>query len=75
MSVKRGIKDDTEISLVSGVSVNLVRHNKEILQESKGNKIRQEKLGFIWKMRERGVKKTKTSITGSLAGLMTGGYR
>lgn len=75
MSIHRGITEEIEISLVTGTSVNLVRQYKEILQESKGNKRRQEKLGFIWKMRERGVKKTKTGTTGGLAGLTTGGYR
>lgn len=75
MSIERRIKNETEISLVTGLSLNLVRQYKEILQESKENKIRQEKLRFIKKMRERGVKKTKPAITGSLAGLMTGGYR
>lgn len=75
MSVSRGIKQDEEISLVTGISLNLVRQYKELLLESRGNKIRQEKLGFIKKMRQRGIKKTKTLISGGLAVHMTGGYR
>jgi hypothetical protein len=75
MSIERGIKDEYEISAVTGISVNLVRQYKEILQESKGNKLRQQKLRFIKQMRERGVKKTKIAGIGGLADLMTGGYK
>jgi len=75
MSVSRGIKQDEEISLVTGISLTLVRQYKELLVESRGNKIRQEKLGFIKKMRQRGIKKTKTLISGGSAVHMTGGYR
>jgi hypothetical protein len=75
MSICRGIKDEAEIGLVTGTSLNLVRQYKEILQESKGNPRRQEKLRFIKKMRERGIKKTKPVTIGGLADLMTRGYR
>jgi hypothetical protein len=75
MCICRGLKDETEISIMTGVSVNLVRQYKEILQESKGNPRRQEKLRFIKQMRERGVKKTKLANIGSLADLMMVGYR
>lgn len=73
MSIHRGITEETEISLVTGTSLNLVRQYKGILQESSGNKRRQEKLRFIRKMHENGVKKTKSVTTGVLAGLTTGG--
>ncbi len=75
MSKCRGIEDGTEISLLTGISLNLVRQYSEILEESKGNRRRQEKLRFIRQMREKGLKKTKTACIGSLADLMTGGYR
>lgn len=75
MSIERNIKDEYEISTVTGVSINLIRQYKEILKESKGNKIRQQKLRFIKQQRERGVKKTKPVTIGGLAGLTTGGYR
>ena len=75
MSISRGIKQDEEISLVTGISLNLVKQYKELLLESRGNKIRQEKLGFISKMRQRGIKKTKTLISGGLAAPMTGDCR
>jgi hypothetical protein len=75
MSIERGIRDENEISTVTGISLNLTRQYKEILQESKGNKIRQQKLRFIKQQRSRGEKKTKTVTIGGLADLMTGGYR
>jgi hypothetical protein len=75
MSIESGIKDDYEISTVTGISINLIRQYKEILRESKGNKIRQQKLGFIKQQRSRGEKKTKTGTIGGLADLMTGGYK
>ncbi len=75
MSIERGIKEENEISTVTGISLNLIRQYKEILQESKGNKIRQQKLRFIKQQRSRGEKKTKTVTIGGLADLMTGGYR
>ena len=75
MSMERGIKEENEISTVTGISTNLIRQYKEILQESKGNKIRQQKLGFIKQQRSRGVKKTKTGTIGGLADLMMVGYR
>lgn len=75
MSIVRGIKGDDEISIVTGVSKNLVKQYKEILSESKGNKRRQEKLGFIKTMRQRDVKKTRIGITGDIAALTMGGYR
>ncbi len=75
MSIARGINQDEEISLVTGISLNLVRQYKEVLKESRGNKSRQEKLGFIKRMRQRGIKKTKTLISGGLAVHMTGDYR
>lgn len=74
MSIERGIKQDDEISIVTGVSINLVKQYKAILAESKGNKNRQEKLKFIKKMRQSAIKKTRIGITGDKAVLMMGGY-
>lgn len=75
MSIQSGITDETEISTVTGISLNLIRQYKEILNESKRNKIRQEKLRNIKKMRERVLKKTKLASIGGLADLMIGGYK
>lgn len=75
MSIEKGIREETEISTVTGISLNLIRQYKEILIESKGNKVRQEKLRFIKDQRSRGIKKTKIATIGGLADLMTGGYR
>ncbi|MDQ3022583.1 MAG: DUF1670 domain-containing protein, partial [Bacteroidota bacterium] len=75
MSIVRGIKEDNEISMVTGISKNLVKQYKELLEESKGNKVRQEKLRVIKAIRQRGIKKTKIAITGTIAALTIGGYR
>lgn len=57
-SIKRGIKQEEEISSVTGISINLIRQYKQILEESKGQKHREIKLKFLNTMGSDKVKKT-----------------
>lgn len=74
MSISRGIKEPAAISSVTGLSVHLIKQYYEILNESKGNERRQEKIGFILSShsREEGIKKSSTT-TGSSVDPTTGG--
>jgi len=73
MSLYRGIRDAEEIRSVTGLSVNLIKQYKEIIEESKGNKQRTEKLQMLREMRTI-VKKT-LGTTGDKVVRMTGGYK
>jgi len=57
-SIKRGIIQEEEISSVTGISINLIRQYKQILEESKGQKHREVKLKFLSTMGIDKVKKT-----------------
>ena len=56
--IKKGIIQEEEISSVTGISINLIRQYKQILEESKGQKHREEKLMFLNTMGNNKVKKT-----------------
>jgi DNA-binding CsgD family transcriptional regulator len=58
MSIKKGIKQEEEISSVTGISINLIKQYKQILKESKGQKHREMKLRFLNTMYKDSVKKT-----------------
>lgn len=74
MSIVKGFKDNESISSVTGISINLIKQYKEILEESKGNKRRKEKLDLIISTRQNPLKKRAVTI-GSSAAHMTGDYR
>lgn len=57
-SIKKGIIQEEEISSVTGISINLIRQYKQIFEESKGQKHREEKLRFLKTMGNYKVKKT-----------------
>ena len=57
-SIKKGIIQEEEISSVTGISINLIRQYKQILEESKGQKHREMKLRFLNTMGKDRVKKT-----------------
>jgi biotin operon repressor len=57
-SIKKGIKQEEEISSVTGISINLIRQYKQILEESKGQKNREMKIRFLNTMGNNKVKKT-----------------
>jgi len=57
-SIKKGIIQEEEISSVTGISINLISQYKQILEESKGQKHREEKLRFLSTMGVDKVKKT-----------------
>jgi len=57
-SIKKGIIQEEEISSVTGISINLIRQYKQILEESKGQKHREMKLRFLNTMGKDKVKKT-----------------
>jgi hypothetical protein len=73
MSIYRGIKEEEEIRSVTGISVNLINQYKEIIQESRGNKQRQEKIQILQQMHSS-LKKTLRA-TGNKAVRMIGDYR
>lgn len=57
-SITRGITQEEEISSVTGTSINLIKQYKQILEESKDQKHRQEKLKYLSAMGNNKVKKT-----------------
>jgi len=57
-SIKKGIIQEEEISSVTGISLNLIRQHKQILEESKGHQHREDKLKFLSTMGVDKVKKT-----------------
>jgi hypothetical protein len=73
MSIYRGIREEEEIRSVTGISVNLIKQYKEIIQQSRGNKQRQEKIQMLREMHS-GVKKT-LKATGNKAVHMIGDYK
>lgn len=73
MSIYRGMKEDEEIRSVTGLSVNIIKQYKEILEESRGNKVRTEKLQMLREM--RAIVKKSPETTGNRAVRMTGGYK
>ncbi len=73
MSIYRGIKEEEEIRSVTGLSVNIIKQYKEILEESRGNKVRTEKLQMLREM--RAIVKKSPETTGNRAVHKTGGYK
>ena len=74
MSVNRGIYRYKEISLVTGLSVTLVKQYTKLLRESKKDKLRKENLGMlITRSRYReGVKKRVSEASSPVAAMMGG---
>ena len=74
MSVNRGIYRYKEISLVTGLSIMLVKQYIKLLRESKKDKLRKENLGMlITRSSYREDVKKRVAEASSPVGAMTGG--